>query len=78
MSRDDRRGDTLAYRELDLRFKTNSSDKGPEKRKPAILPAGMMGDRASVIFTDPSETSSFVEKACRAGRLVSRRYPFHS
>src|SRR5882724_4019797 len=30
--------------------KTDSSKDGPEKGAPAIMPAGMMGDRASVIF----------------------------
>jgi cytochrome c len=39
---------------MNLRFKTDSSESGPEKGRPAIMPAGMMGDRASVIFADPA------------------------
>jgi len=29
------------------------SKRGPEKSAPALLPAGMMGDRADIIFADP-------------------------
>lgn len=50
--------------EVNLRFKTDASDKGPEKDKPAVMPAGMMGDRASIIFADPAEISAFIEKTC--------------
>jgi hypothetical protein len=32
---------------------TDSSKDGPEKDAPAIMPAGMMGDRAAVIFVAP-------------------------
>jgi hypothetical protein len=28
------------------------------------VPASMMGDRAFVIFADPAEISSFIEKRC--------------
>jgi cytochrome c len=31
---------------------------------PAILGAGMMGDRASVIFAAPEEISGFIGHAC--------------
>lgn len=57
-------GETLPYWELNLRFKTDSTIKGPTKGKPAIMPAGMMGDRASVIFSDPTEISAVIEKKC--------------
>ena len=50
--------------ELNLRFKTNTSDTGPAKGRPAIMRAGMRGDRASVIFADPAEISSFIKKRC--------------
>jgi hypothetical protein len=43
---------------------TDSSQDGPEKGAPAIMPAGMMGDRASVIFAAPEEISKMIEARC--------------
>jgi len=57
-------GETQQFWERNLRLKTDSSADGPPKGKPALLPAGMMGDRASVIFADPSEISAFIEAKC--------------
>ena len=57
-------GRTRAFWERNLRFKTDSSEDGPDKGAPAIVPAGMMGDRASVIFAQPEEISAFVHHAC--------------
>jgi cytochrome c len=34
------------------------------KGTPALMPAGMMGDRASVIFADPAEISASIERRC--------------
>jgi cytochrome c len=31
---------------------------------PAIVPAGMMGDRADVIFASPDEISPFIRHQC--------------
>ena len=50
--------------ENNLRFKTDSSDRGPRKGHPVLIPAGMMGDRASAVFADPSEIGAFVERRC--------------
>ena len=41
-------------------LKTDASGDGPQKNAPAIVDAGMMGDRADLIFADPSEISSFI------------------
>jgi cytochrome c len=57
-------GKTRAFWERNLRFKTDSSEEGPDKGEPAIMPAGMMGDRASVIFADPEEIARFIAKHC--------------
>jgi cytochrome c len=57
-------GKTRDFWERNLRFKTDSSDEGPEKNAPAIVDAGMMGDRASVIFAGPEEISRFVVPQC--------------
>ena len=57
-------GSTRAFWEPNLRFKTDSSELGPTPGHPAMLPAGMMGDRASILFSRPDEISAFIEKRC--------------
>jgi cytochrome c len=57
-------GEWPPFWEFNLRFKTDSSETGPMKGRPVIMRAGMMGDRASVIFADPAEISAFVERKC--------------
>jgi cytochrome c len=57
-------GKTRAFWERNLRFRTDSSQDGPEKGAPAIMPAGMMGDRASVIFAAPEEITKMIEPRC--------------
>ena len=57
-------GKTRAFWERNLRFRTDSSKDGPEKGAPAITPAGMMGDRASVIFAAPQEINQIIEARC--------------
>jgi cytochrome c len=57
-------GRTRAFWERNLRFRTDTSQDGPEKDAPALLPAGMMGDRAAVIFSAPEEITKFIERRC--------------
>jgi len=57
-------GKTRAFWERNLRFMTDSSKDGPEKEVPAIMPAGMMGDRAAVIFAAPEEIARMIEARC--------------
>ena len=57
-------GKTHAFWERNLRFKTDVSDDGPQKGAPALIGAGMMGDRADVIFAAPEEISGFVAASC--------------
>ncbi len=57
-------GKTRAFWERNLRFKTDSGKDGPEKGAPAITPAGMMGDRAAVIFAAPEEITRMIEPRC--------------
>jgi cytochrome c len=57
-------GKTRDFWERNLRFKTDSSDEGPEKDAPAIVSAGMMGDRASVVFASPEEMGRFITRNC--------------
>lgn len=57
-------GDALEFPEFNLRFKTDASEMGPPEGSPALLPAGMMGDRAFVIFASPNAISAFIETSC--------------
>jgi cytochrome c len=57
-------GKSRDFWERNLRFKTDVSEDGPEKGIPAIVPAGMMGDRADIIFAAPEEISSFIGQQC--------------
>ena len=50
--------------ERNLRFKTDSSPDGPDRGAPAIVDAGMMGDRASAIFAVPDEISAWIKPSC--------------
>jgi cytochrome c len=50
--------------ERNLRFKTDVSEEGPQKGAPALVGAGMMGDRADVIFAGPEEISGFISSQC--------------
>ena len=57
-------GEIYQFWEFNLRFKTDSSDRGPPPGHPVIVPGGMRGDRASVIFATPGEISGFIKTAC--------------
>ena len=56
--------DTHQFWEFNLRIKTDSSENGPPKGAPVLIPAGMRGDRASVVFSGPEEISPFIKRAC--------------
>ncbi|MDA9468854.1 hypothetical protein XH87_30410 [Bradyrhizobium sp. CCBAU 53415] len=55
---------TRAFWERNLRLKTDSGKDGPESGAPALVSAGMMGDRADVIFAAPEEISKTIERRC--------------
>lgn len=57
-------GEEVPFWEFNLRFKTDTSDRGPAPTHPVMVPNGMGGDRASVVFADPAEISSFIERGC--------------
>jgi cytochrome c len=57
-------GRTVPFWEFNLRFKTDSSPVGPPPGAPALVSAGMQGDRASVVFSSPTEISRFIEQRC--------------
>jgi cytochrome c len=57
-------GASFQYREFNLRFKTDSGDKGPAPGSPVIIPSGMMGDRAFLTFPRPADLSAFIKEKC--------------
>jgi cytochrome c len=57
-------GKIREFWERNLRFKTDVSGDGPQKGAPALVPAGMMGDRADIIFAAPEEISGFISHRC--------------
>lgn len=57
-------GKIHAFWERNLRFKTDSSENGPQKGSPALVGAGMLGDRADVIFAAPEEISEIIKPDC--------------
>jgi cytochrome c len=57
-------GRTVPFWEFNLRFKTDSSRLGPSRGRPVLLPAGMQGDRASIVFASPEEISRTIEAKC--------------
>ena len=58
-------GETLAFWELNLRLKTDSSETGPPAGRPVLVSSGMLGDRASLVFAAPAEISPFIEEKCQ-------------
>lgn len=57
-------GQTRAFWDRNLRFRTDASAYGPQPATPVILPTGMLGDRASLIFAKPEDISPFIEQRC--------------
>jgi cytochrome c len=57
-------GKVRDFWERNLRFKTDVSDDGLQKGAPALVAAGMMDDRADVIFASPDEISGFISHQC--------------
>jgi cytochrome c len=57
-------GEERRVRELNLRFKTDASTYGPERGKPVLLPAGMQGARAQIIFASLEDLKRFLVERC--------------
>lgn len=57
-------GRTHVVWEFNLRLKTDGSARGPSAGAPALIPAGMRGDRASLVFAAPEEIGSSIRRAC--------------
>ena len=59
------KGEAHRFWEFNLRFKTDGSGNGPKPGQPVIIPAGMRGDRAYVVFASPAEISAYIKRTCR-------------
>lgn len=57
-------GRSHALWEFNLRLKTDGSARGPAPGVPVLIPAGMSGDRASLIFARPEEIGTLVRRQC--------------
>lgn len=57
-------GKTRDFWERNLRLKVDGSPNGPPSGSPALVGAGMMGDRGDAIFAAPEEISSFIKHQC--------------
>lgn len=61
-------GRTTPFWEFNLRFKTDSTRLGPERGKPVLVPAGMQGDRAQVVFSGLDDLKRFLVERCDGQR----------
>ena len=57
-------GASLTFWENNLRFKTDSSEKGPQPGKPVLVPGGQQGDRAYLVFAAPQDFSAAIKSEC--------------
>jgi cytochrome c len=48
--------------ETNLRLKVDTGPAGPMGERPILMPSGMQGDKASLIFSDPAQISRVIEK----------------
>lgn len=58
-------GESVPFREYNLRFKTDTSAGCPSAGHPVLVGQGMQGDRAQVVFASPGEFSSFIRQRCQ-------------
>lgn len=57
-------GKTHKIWEFNLRFKTDGADSGPAPGTPVLIGVGMRGDRAAIVFAQPTEISPAIERRC--------------
>ncbi len=59
-----KQGSPVQYLEFDLRFKTDSSENGPNPGVPVLLNAGMRGNRGFVIFSSLKDMTALLKTKC--------------
>ncbi len=52
------------YWEMNVRLKTDTSERGPQDGGPVLTYAGMQGDRVSIIFANTGQIARFVQEKC--------------
>ncbi len=57
-------GEERPFWAMNLRFKVDSSILGPKGGKPVLTGSGMQGDRASIVFSDPTQISALIQSKC--------------
>lgn len=57
-------GTAREFGEFDLRLKTDSGPNGPRPGSPVLIHAGMMGDRAFLVFSGPDDMKALLKQAC--------------
>ncbi len=57
-------GQIRPFAEINLRIKVDSTDNGPPPGIAVLLPAGMTGDRATLVFRKLADVSRIVKDAC--------------
>ena len=57
-------GQTLKFWEFNLRFKTDSTSRGPRRGEPVLAGQGMQGDRAQIVFSSPAEIGAMIKSEC--------------
>ena len=59
-----KQGEPVDFPEFDLRFKTDSSENGPQPGTAVLINAGMRGDRGFVIFSSPEVLTTYLKTSC--------------
>ncbi len=57
-------GAEFPFWETNVRIKTDTSARGPQKGEPVLLRAGMAGDRVFIVFSSLAEIGSLVAEKC--------------
>ena len=52
------------YWEMNVRLKLDTRETGPKPGRPAVLGAGMVGDRVSIVFSSLQEITEFLMEGC--------------
>lgn len=52
------------YWEMNVRLKTDTSERGPKGNNPVLAYAGMQGDRISIVFKSAGAIAQFIETDC--------------
>lgn len=60
------------YWEMNVRFKTDTSERGPKGENPVLAYAGMQGDRISVVFNNTDAIAQFIRTDCSSAEPTNQ------